>query len=132
MKTDEREKVSSGSPYEASVGFSRAVKVGRQVFVSGTAPIGPDGWPVHSGDAYKQAKRCFEVIGKALQQLGGSLKDVVRTRIYLVSAADSKAVARAHGEVFGDTRPAATMIAVKELLEPEWLVEIEADAILSE
>jgi enamine deaminase RidA (YjgF/YER057c/UK114 family) len=127
-----RTRVSSGSPYEASIGFSRAVRAGNIIHVSGTAPIGNDGWPAHPGDAYLQTKRCIEIIRHALREAGGDLKDVVRTRLYLVRREDSKAVARAHGEAFGQVRPAATMVVVKELLEPEWLVEMEAEAIVGE
>lgn len=132
LRLTDRSRVSSGSPYEASIGFSRAVRVGNVIHVSGTAPIGNDGWPAHPGEPYLQAKRCLEIIGKALQEAGSSLKDVVRTRIYIVDRSHSSAVARAHGEVFGSIRPAATMVVVKELLEPEWLVEIEAEAIVDD
>ena len=121
----------SASPYEALVGFSRAVRRGQIIVVSGTAPIGPDGETV-VGDAYVQAMRCFDTIIEAVEGLGGRREDVVRTRMYLVDAADWDAVGRAHGEVFGEVFPAATMVAVRELLDPRWKVEIEAEAIVTE
>ena len=121
----------SASPYEALVGFSRAVRRGSMIVVSGTAPIAPDGETVE-GDAYDQATRCFEIILEAVEGLGGSREDVVRTRMFVVDAADWEAVSRAHGEVFGEVFPAATMVAVTELLDPNWKVEIEADAIVTE
>ncbi len=117
----------SASPYEATIGFSRAVRVGDAITVSGTAPIGPDGETVE-GDAYVQARRCFEVVAAALEALGGGVADVVRTRMYLVDAADHEAVGRAHGEVFRGVDPAATMVVVAGLLDPRWRVEVEADA----
>jgi len=100
--------------------------------VSGTAPIGLDGKTADLRDPYLQSKRCFEIIEQALKQAGAGLKDVVRTRTYLVSAADWEQVAKAHGEIFKDIRPASTMVVVKGFLNPEWLVEIEVDAILPE
>jgi len=111
------------------VGFSRAVVTGHHVTVAGTAPIMPEG-AESPQDAYEQAKRCLEVILQALQDAGAGAGDVVRTRIYLVDAADWEDVGRAHGEVFADIRPANSMIVVKGLLDPRWRVEIEADAIL--
>jgi enamine deaminase RidA (YjgF/YER057c/UK114 family) len=126
-----RRLISSGSPYEPVVGFSRAVVAGRHVFVSGTAPIMPDGADPPS-DAYGQAKRCFEIIEQALAETGATLKDVVRTRMYLVRAEDVEEVTRAHGELFADVRPAATGVIVAALFEPHWLVEIEVEALLPE
>ena len=123
-----RKLISSGSPYEGAVGFSRAVRVGTAIYVSGTAPIG-EPFPI---DAYGQAKLCLRIINDAIVQAGGSIKDVVRTRTYLVRAEDYEEVARAHGEVFGETRPASTMLIVAGLLRPEWLVEIEADAVIAD
>lgn len=124
-----RRRVSSGSPYEAEIGFSRAVRVGNQIFVAGTAPIAPDGSVAAPGDPYGQAKRCFEIIGRALEDLGATPADVVRTRTFLKHASDWQAVGRAHGEMFREARPASTMV-VAPLLQEEWLVEIEADAVV--
>ncbi len=123
-----RQLVSSGSPYEPAIGFSRAVRVGDRVWVSGTAPIWPDG--TVQPDAYAQARRCLEIIGSALGSCGASAADVVRTRTYLTDASYADAVGRAHGEAFGSVRPAATMVVVAGLLDPRWLVEIEADALI--
>lgn len=125
-----RQNISSGSPFEPVIGFSRAVRVGRHIMVSGTAPIGPDGKTYGKGDPYLQTKRCFAIIKQALEQAGADLKDVVRTRTYLVNASDWEKVAKAHGEIFGTIRPASTMVVVKGFLNPEWLVEFEADAIV--
>jgi enamine deaminase RidA (YjgF/YER057c/UK114 family) len=126
----DRRHVASGSPYEPVIGFSRAVSAGHHVAVAGTAPIVPGGDP--PADAYGQAKRCLEIIVEALGALGAGPEQVVRTRSYLTRAADWEAVGRAHGEVFGAARPAATMVVVAGLLDPRWLVEMEADAILGE
>lgn len=118
------------SPYEGLYGFSRAVRVGDRILVSGTAPVEVDGSST-SGDAAAQARRCFAIIAKALEDLGGSLTDVVRTRMYIVDPADADEVGAVHGEIFGSVRPAATMVVVKALLRDEWLVEIEAEALIS-
>ena len=126
---DERQRVSSGSPYEPTIGFSRAVRVGTMVHVSGTAPVWPDG--SCPSDALTQARRCFEIILAALDEAGARPEHVVRTRMFLTDAADADAVGTAHGEVFGTIRPAATMVVVAALLDPRWKVEIEADAVLS-
>jgi enamine deaminase RidA (YjgF/YER057c/UK114 family) len=128
---DARRLVSSGSPFEPVIGFSRAVRDGRVVAVSGTAPVMPDGGDPPA-DAYGQASRCLDIIAAALEQAGARVEDVIRTRTYLVRAADWEVVGRAHGEVFGEVRPASTMVVVKELLDPRWLVEIEADALVPE
>ncbi len=117
------------SPFEARYGFSRAVRVGNQILVSGTAPVEPDGGST-PGDAAAQARRCFAIILKAIEELGGSLSDVVRTRMYIVDPGDADLVGSVHGEIFGDIRPTATMVVVKALLRDEWLVEIEADALV--
>jgi enamine deaminase RidA (YjgF/YER057c/UK114 family) len=122
-----RDHYRSSSPYEGLVGFSRAVRHGSRIVVSGTAPIAADGETV-VGDAYEQAKRCFEVVLEAVEALGGRREDVIRTRIYVVDAADWDAVGRAHGETFGEVFPAATMVVVAGLLDPRWRVEIEAEA----
>ena len=122
----ERRLIASGSPYEPSVGFSRAVAVGDRVIVAGTAPVWPDG--SCDPDAGAQARRCLEIIHEALDEAGSSMAEVVRTRMFIVDAADADAVGRAHGSVFGETRPAATMVVVQGLLDPRWKVEIEAEA----
>jgi enamine deaminase RidA (YjgF/YER057c/UK114 family) len=124
-----RQHFSSGSPYEPSIGFSRAVRVGERVLVSGTAPIWPDGSV--DPDAYVQARRCLEIITQALREAGADASDVVRTRTYLVDPDDGEAVGRAHGELFGAVRPASSMIVVAGFLDPRWRVEIEAEAIIS-
>ncbi len=128
MRMDRR-RIASGSPFEPVIGFSRAVVAGEHVSVSGTAPIMPEGGEPPA-DAYGQMRRCLEIILGALAEAGGSAADVVRTRTYLVRAEDWSEVGRAHGEVFGDVRPASTMVVVRGLLDPRWLVEVEADAIL--
>jgi enamine deaminase RidA (YjgF/YER057c/UK114 family) len=124
----ERQRVSSGSPFEPQIGFSRAVRVGNRVLVAGTAPIWPDG--SCDPDPGVQARRCIEIILAALREAGAEARHIVRTRMFLVSAADSDAVGSAHGEVFGEIRPAATMVVVAALLDPRWKVEIEAEAIV--
>ncbi|HEY8167091.1 MAG: RidA family protein [Candidatus Limnocylindrales bacterium] len=124
----ERQRISSGSPYEATVGFSRAVRVGDRVLVAGTAPIWPDGRC--PDDAEAQADRCLEIIIAALAQAGAGPEHVVRTRSFLVDRADEGAVARAHGRVFANVRPASTMLIVAGLLDPRWKVEMEAEAIV--
>jgi enamine deaminase RidA (YjgF/YER057c/UK114 family) len=124
----ERRRASSGSPFETPIGFSRAIRAGDRVLVSGTAPVWPDG--SCDPDAYTQACRCFEIAIGALEKLGGAAGDVVRTRMYLLDAADWEAVGRAHGGVFSDVRPAATMVVVAGLLDPRWRVEIELEAVV--
>jgi enamine deaminase RidA (YjgF/YER057c/UK114 family) len=124
----QRRLISSGSPYEPIVGFSRAVVVGKHVFVSGTAPVMPEGEELPD-DAYAQARRCLELIVAALAKAGARPDDVVRTRIYLTSADAFDGVARAHSEVFGTIRPASTAVVTK-LLDERWLVEIEAEALV--
>jgi enamine deaminase RidA (YjgF/YER057c/UK114 family) len=124
----ERQRISSGSPFEPTIGFSRAVRVGDRVIVSGTGPVVPVGrCPDDAGD---QARRCFEIIAAALAEAGASLDDVVRTRMYITSAGDADAVGSVHGELLGHVRPAATMVVVAGFLDPAWKVEIEADAVL--
>ena len=122
-------RVRSASPYESLVGFSRAIRRGSRISVSGTAPLDADGETVIGG-AYEQAKRCFEVILEAVEELGGSREDVVRIRMFVIDPSDWDAVGRAHGEFFGEVYPAATLVVVKGLLDPRWRVEIEADAEL--
>ena len=127
----ERKNVSSVSPYEDVIGFSRAVRVGDLVFVSGTVAWGPDGKLVGAGDVYAQAKQTLANIEGYLREAGASLKDVVRTRIYLTDIGRWQEVARAHREVFGGVRPASSLLEISRLAEPEMLVEIEAVAVLS-
>ena len=129
--TARRQLVSSGSPFEPRVGMSRAVRVGDWVSVSGTAPLGPDGKTVGLGDPATQMRRCLEVIAKALDNAGAGIEDVVRTRILLTRIDDWEAVTRVHAEVFGTTRPATTVMQVTRFIDPEWLVEIEADAVVT-
>jgi enamine deaminase RidA (YjgF/YER057c/UK114 family) len=124
----ERMNVQSGSQFEAAIGFSRAVRVGDRVVVSGTAPIWPDG--TVDPDPRAQAGRCLEIALKALGEAGGSAQDVIRTRTYLVDASDAGAVGEAHHEVFSGIRPASTMVVVAGLLDPRWKVEIEMEAVL--
>lgn len=126
--TTERRRISSGSPYEPKIGFSRAVRVGNRVLVSGTAPIWPDG--SCDPDPEVQARRCLEIILAALREAGAGPEQVVRTRVYITSAKDAEAVGRAHGAVFGGVRPASTMVVVAALLDPRWKVEIEAEAVV--
>ena len=123
-----RRNISSGSPFEPTVGFSRAVRVGDRVLAAGTAPIWPDG--SCDPDPGVQAQRCFEIILTALREAGAEARHVVRTRMFLTDAGYADAVGRAHGAVFGDIRPAATMVVVAALLDPRWKVEIEAEAIV--
>jgi enamine deaminase RidA (YjgF/YER057c/UK114 family) len=124
---DGRQLVSSGSPWELVVGYSRAVRVAGRVVVAGTAPQWPD-QPVDPDPAV-QARRCFEIIGAALEEAGASFEDVVRTRVYLVDAGDFDAVSGVHGEVFRSIRPANTTLVVAALLDPAWKVEIEVEAV---
>ncbi len=125
-----RQLISSGSPYESVIGFSRAVRVGNFIAVGGTAAIGPNGETVAPGDASGQARQCFEIIKKALEGAGASLKDVVRTRILLTQIEDWQAVAKVRGEYFKDIRPVDTVMQVSTFINPEWLVEIEVDAVI--
>ncbi|RED15191.1 RidA family protein [Parasphingopyxis lamellibrachiae] len=130
MADDTVQRTASASPFEAAFGFSRAVRTGNRILVSGTGPIEPDGSST-LGDAAVQARRCFAIIVAAIEELGGSANDVVRTRMFVTDAADGDAIGAVHGEIFGDVRPAATMVVVAALLRPEWRVEIEAEAELA-
>ena len=121
--------VPAESPQVQTVGYSRAVRDGNLVFVSGTAPVMPQGEELPA-DAYGQARRCLQIIATALLETGATLENVVRTRIFLTDAADWEEVGRVHGEFFGEIRPASTMVVVSALLDPRWRVEIEADAVL--
>ena len=120
-----RRRVSSGSPFEPTIGFSRAIRVGDRILVSGTGPVGAD-----DADPAAQMRRCIEIVAAALADLGATLDDVVRTRMYLTDASDWEAVGRVHGEAFATARPAATMVVVAGLLDPRWTVEMEAEALL--
>jgi enamine deaminase RidA (YjgF/YER057c/UK114 family) len=124
----ERLRISSGSPFEPTIGFSRAVRVGNRVVISGTGPVVSGGRCPDSAEA--QARRCFEIIEAALAEAGASIDDVVRTRMYITSADDAGAVGAVHGDVLRHVRPAASMVIVAGLLDPAWKVEIEAEAVL--
>jgi len=124
----ERRRISSGGPWEATAGYSRAVVFGDACWVAGTTDAGPDGRSQHPGDIAAQARAVFGIIERALAEGGFSLADVVRTRMFIVDMADSSALSAVHGEVFGAIRPAATMVAVAGLMDPSLLVEIEAEA----
>ena len=126
---NERRHFSSGSPFEPRIGFSRAVRVGDTIHVSGTGPIWAD--ESFDDDAGAQARRCLEIVAAALEELGGTVDDVVRTRIYLTDPTDIDAIGPVHAEFFGAARPAATALAVAALLDPRWKVEIEADALVA-
>lgn len=128
----DRLNIHTGAPWEAIVGYCRAVRVGSQVAVTGTAAVGENGEVVGVGDANAQTRRCLEIIERALKDAGASLTDVVRTRIYVTDISQWEAVGRAHGEVFGEVYPATTMVEVSALIDPDMLVEIEADAIVAD
>jgi enamine deaminase RidA (YjgF/YER057c/UK114 family) len=122
------QRITSGSPFESRIGFSRAIRVDDRVWVSGTGPVWPEG--SCPDDAGAQARRCFEIILAALAEAGAQAEDVVRTRMFLTSVADAEAVSAVHGELFGAVRPAATMVVIAVLLDPRWKVEIEAEALI--
>ncbi|KIF05051.1 endoribonuclease L-PSP [Streptomyces sp. RSD-27] len=125
-----RQMVSSGSPLEPEIGFSRAYRKGAHIAVAGTAPIGDDGRTVGQGDVYAQTVRCLDIAEAALKEAGASAADVVRTRIMLTDVDRWKEAARAHGERFASIRPACTFVEVSRFIDPDWLVEVELDAIL--
>ena len=125
-----RRSVQSGAPWESIAGYARAVRVGNTIHVSGTTATGPDGEIVGKGDPGAQARRCLDIIAQALEELGAGMRDVVRTRMYVTDIAQWEPVAREHGRVFGDIRPATAMVEVSGLVDPAMLVEIEAVAIV--
>ena len=132
MTPPKRRHVFTGSPFEAKVGICRAVRVGDHIAVTGTAPLGPDGKTVGMGDAEAQARRCFEIVRDALAGLGAELRHAVRTRVLLTRIDDWPAVARVHAEFMGEARPANTVMQVSRFIDPEWLVEIEVDALVDD
>jgi enamine deaminase RidA (YjgF/YER057c/UK114 family) len=130
-KTLKRKNISSGAPWEEIVGYSRAVRSGDFVFVTGTIGLGPDGAVVAKGDMYAQARRSLEIISEALNQAGASFKDVVRTRMFVTDITKWREAAKAHGEVFAEIKPATTLVEVNKLIDPEALIEIEVDAMIT-
>ncbi|MEM7431568.1 MAG: RidA family protein [Pseudomonadota bacterium] len=128
----DRTRVQTGAPWEAQVGYCRAVRAGNQIVVSGTAPVGANGEVVGPGDAYRQAKRCIEIIEGALEELGSGLQDVIRTRMFVTDISQWAAVGRAHAEAFGYFPPASAMVEVSGLIDPEMIVEIEANAVVDD
>jgi enamine deaminase RidA (YjgF/YER057c/UK114 family) len=126
-----RKQISSGSPFEKPIGFSRAVRIGNTIAVAGTAPIAKDGTVACRGDLYGQTLRCLTIIREAVEAAGGCLADIIRTRVMLTAIDHWKEAGRAHGEFFGEIRPACTFVEVSGFIDPEWLVEVEADAVVS-
>ena len=127
-----RKNISSGSPFEPKIGFSRAVRIGNMICVSGTAPIAEDGSVAAPGDVYEQTKRCLEISKEALEAAGGKLEDVIRVRVMLVDISTWEEAAKAHGEFFTEIRPACTFVEVSRFVDPGWLVETEVDCVMSE
>lgn len=127
-----RKLISSASPYEKSIGFSRAVRIGNIISVSGTGPIDPEGNTACPDDPYGQAKRCLEIIKTAIENAGGKLSDVIRTRMYVTDMSCWEEITKAHAEYFSEIRPASTLVEVKGLADPNWFVEMEADCVVSD
>jgi enamine deaminase RidA (YjgF/YER057c/UK114 family) len=125
-----RRNISSGSPYEKPIGFSRAVRIGNIIAVSGTAPIAPDGSTAHLNDVYGQTRTCIDIMKKAIEEAGGQLENVIRTRIMLTDISRWKEAAQAHGEFFAKIRPACTFVQVRGFVRDDWLVETEADCVI--
>ena len=132
MNKPTRRQISTGSPFEPKIGISRAVRIGRIIAVTGTAPLGPDGKTIAIGDPAAQARRCLEIIKAAIEGLGGRMADTIRTRILLTRIEDWEKVALVHGEFFKDIKPANTVMQVVRFIDPEWLVEMEADAVVQD
>jgi len=126
-----RKNISSGSPYEKPIGFSRAVRIGNRIAVAGTGPIASDGTTACPADPYGQARRCLEIIQNAIEKAGGLLSDVIRTRMYITDMSRWQEITKAHGEFFGEILPASTLIEVKGLADPDWFVEMEAECEVS-
>ena len=125
-----RKNISSGSPYEKPIGFSRAVRIGNFISVSGTAPIAPNGSTAYPNNLYSQTKQCLEIIKKAIEDAGGNLLNVIRTRVMLTDISKWKEAAQAHGEFFSEIRPACTFLEINRFVDPNWLIEIEADCVM--
>lgn len=128
----DRQRVSTGSPYEPVIGISRGIRAGRYISISGTAPLDSEGKTVGAGDPAAQIRRCIEIARTSLKELGADLSDVIRTRIFLTDIDDWKKVGEAHGEFFSDIRPASTIVQVTRFVDPQWRVEIEFDAVVEE
>lgn len=127
-----RTNVSSGSPLETPIGFSRAVRIGNMIAVSGTAPMNDDGSTSSPGDVYGQSKRCLEIMFKAIEKAGGRIQDIIRTRIFLTDATRWEEAAKAHGEFFSEIKPACTFVEVSRFIKEDWLVETEADCVIAD
>lgn len=125
-----RKNITYNQPLEKQIGFSRAVRIGNIIAVTGTAPLKKDGSVYSPGSVYKQTKKCLEIIKLAIEKAGGKLEDVIRTRVFIKDMSSWKEVAKAHGEFFSDIQPASTFVEVSRLIDPKWLVEIEADAVI--
>lgn len=128
----QKQQISSGSPWEAAAGYSRAVRVGNMIFIAGTTASGPNGQPLYPGDAYRQTRTILSRIDSVLHELGSSLNDVVQTRLYVRDIKRWEEIGRAHGEVFREIRPATTMVEVNRLIDPALMVEIEVMAVIAE